>query len=124
MSLEVRPGVTQDAPVTAPHEGALSGMALAGVGVVLFSATFPATTVALRGFDAVFIGAGRSVGAALLAGVTLWLTRSPRPTRRQLMILLACVPGVGVGYGVLPALALEHVTASHAGVVTGLLPVA
>ena len=103
---------------------ALSGMALAGVGVVLFSATFPATTVALRGFDAVFIGAGRSVGAALLAGVTLWLTRSPRPTRRQFMILLACVPGVGVGYGVLTALALEHVTASHAAVVTGLLPVA
>ncbi len=103
---------------------ALSGMALAGVGVVLFSATFPATTVALRGFDAVFIGAGRSVGAALLAGVTLWLTRSPRPTRRQFMILLACVPGVGVGYGVLTALALEHVSASHAAVVTGLLPVA
>jgi drug/metabolite transporter (DMT)-like permease len=31
---------------------------------------------------------------------------------------------VGVGYGVLTALALEHVTASHAAVVTGLLPVA
>ena len=43
-------------------------MALAGIGVVLFSATFPATTVALRGFDAVFIGAARSVGAAVLAG--------------------------------------------------------
>lgn len=99
-------------------------MTLAGVGVILFSATFPATTVALRGFDAVFIGAGRSVGAALLAAATLWLTRSSRPTRRQLTMLLACVPGVGIGYGVLTAVALEHVTASHAAVVTGLLPAA
>jgi drug/metabolite transporter (DMT)-like permease len=109
-----------------PHgtRGALSGMALAGIGVVLFSATFPATTVALRGFDALFIGAGRSVGAAILAGLTLWLTRSPVPTRRQVVILLACVPGVGIGYGVLTALALDHVTASHAAVVTGLLPAA
>lgn len=99
-------------------------MALAGVGVILFSATFPATTVALRGFDAVFVGAGRSVGAAVLAALTLLLTESPLPTRRQLKILLACVPGVGVGYGVLTAVALDHVTASHAAVVTGLLPVA
>ena len=106
------------------NRGALSGMALAGVGVVLFSATFPATTVALRGFDPMFIGAGRSVGAALLAGATLIITKAPRPTGRQLKMLLACVPGVGIGYGVLTAVALEHVTASHAAVVTGLLPAA
>jgi drug/metabolite transporter (DMT)-like permease len=112
------------ATVKTTDPGALSGMVLAGVGVILFSATFPATTVALRGFDAVFIGAGSSVGAAVVAGWTLWLTKSPRPTRRQFKILLACVPGVGIGYGVLTAIALEHVTASHAAVVTGLLPVA
>jgi len=108
----------------ATGRGALSGMFLAGVGVLLFSATFPATTVALRGFDAVFIGAGRSVGAALLAGVTLWVTRTPIPTRHQFTMLLACVPGVGIGYGVLTSVALNHVTASHAAVVTGLLPAA
>ena len=106
------------------NRGVLSGMARAGVGVMLFSATFPATEVALRGFDAVFIGSARSLGAAVLAGVTLWMTRSPLPTRRQVWILLACVPGVGIGYGVLTAIALEHVTASHAAVVTGLLPAA
>jgi drug/metabolite transporter (DMT)-like permease len=109
---------------TQTHRGALSGMWLAGLGVILFSATFPATAIALRGFDGVFIGAGRSVGAALLAGATLWLTRSPRPTRRQVKSLLACVPGVGIGYGVLTAVALEHVSASHAAVVTGLVPAA
>ncbi len=102
--------------------GALSGMTLAGVGVVLFSATFPATAIALRGFDAVFIGAGRSLGAAMLAGATLLATRAPRPSGRQLRMLLACVPGVGIGYGVLTAVALDHVSASHAAVVTGLLP--
>ncbi len=106
------------------NRGALSGMTLAGLGVVLFSATFPVTTIALRGFDAVFIGAGRSVGAALLAGAILWFTKSPRPNARQLKMLLACVPGVGIGYGVLTAIALDNVTASHAAVVTGLLPAA
>jgi drug/metabolite transporter (DMT)-like permease len=106
------------------NRGALSGMTLAGLGVVLFSATFPATAIALHGFDAVFIGAGRSVGAALLAGATLWLTKSPRPIGRQLKMLIACVPGVGIGYGVLTAVALDNVTASHAAVVTGLLPAA
>jgi drug/metabolite transporter (DMT)-like permease len=104
--------------------GALSGMVLAGIGVLLFSATFPATTIALRGFDPVFIGAGRSAGAAVLAAVTLWATKSRRPTKREFKMLLACVPGVGFGYGVLIAIALEHVTASHAAVVTGLLPAA
>lgn len=108
----------------ASNRGAVSGMTLAAIGVALFSATFPATTIALRGFDAVFIGAGRSVGAALLAGATLLLTRAPLPNRRQCKMLLACVPGVGIGYGVLTAIALDHVTASHAAVVTGLLPAA
>jgi drug/metabolite transporter (DMT)-like permease len=123
---DVRACPTAVSPVTtAPtNRTALSGMALAGVGVILFSATFPATAIALRGFDAVFIGAARSVGAALLAVATLCVTRSPRPTRRQFVMLLGCVPGVGIGYGVLTAIALDHVTASHAAVVTGLLPAA
>ncbi len=99
-------------------------MSLAALGVLLFSGTFPATVFALRGFDAVFVGAGRSVGAAVLAAVVLRCAGVPLPTRRQLHILLAVVPGVGIGYGVLTAVALEHVTASHAAVVTGLLPAA
>src|ERR1700722_1080711 len=111
-------------PRVVTNRSALSGMTLAGIGVVLFSATFPATTIALRGFDAVLIGAGRSVGEALLAGATLLVTRAPIPSRRQFTMLLACVPGVGIGYGVLTAIALNHVTASHAAVVTGLLPAA
>ncbi len=99
-------------------------MALAGSGVVLFSATFPATLFAMRGFDPVVVGAGRSVGAAVLAGVALRIARVPLPSRRQLRILRNVVPGVGIGFGVLTALALQQVTASHAAVVIGLLPAA
>ena len=97
-------------------------MALAGLGVLMFSVTFPATVFALRGFDGVFVGAARSVGAAVFAGAALWLTGARVPTRRQFLVLLNVVPGVGIGFGVVTGVALEHVSASHAAVVTGLLP--
>ena len=103
---------------------AVSGLLLAGLGVVAFSMTFPATVFALRGFDPLIVGAGRSVGAAGLAGATLLLTRAPWPSRQQLPGLVNISVGVGVGFGVLSAIALGEVSASHAAVVGALLPVA
>lgn len=103
---------------------AVSGLLLAGLGVLAFSMTFPATVFALRGFDPLIVGAGRSVGAAILAGATLLLTRAPWPSRQQLPGLVNISVGVGVGFGVLTAIALGEVSASHAAVVGALLPVA
>ncbi len=106
-----------------PPSTVASGLAWAAVGVLAFSMTFPATVLALRGFDAALVGAGRSVAAAALAGPTLVLTRSAWPTRRQLRGLLAVAGGCGVGFGLLTAIALREVSASHAAVVGALLPV-
>jgi drug/metabolite transporter (DMT)-like permease len=102
----------------------VSGLAWAAVGVVAFSMTFPATVFALRGFDPVVVGAGRTVGAAVLAAAALFLARARRPRRDQLSSLLNVAIGCGIGFGLLSALALTDVSASHAAVVGALLPVA
>jgi drug/metabolite transporter (DMT)-like permease len=100
------------------------GLVFASMGMLAFSFTFPATTEALHGFSAPVIGIGRAVGAAALAGCCLLVRRVPLPSRADLMPLVIVAAGVVIGFPLLTALALQHVTSSHAAVVTGLLPVA
>jgi drug/metabolite transporter (DMT)-like permease len=92
--------------------------------VLVFSFTFPATVLALRGFDPYVVGAGRSVLAALVAAVCLLVSRAPLPRRCDLPGLLAVAVGCGIGFGLLSALALRHTTSTHAAVIVGLLPAA
>ncbi|MGI8411055.1 MAG: DMT family transporter [Solirubrobacteraceae bacterium] len=96
----------------------------AALGVLAFSFTFPATTLAERGFDADLVGAGRSVIAAGLAALCLRAVRAPLPTRDRWPGLIAVAIGCGIGFGLLSALALRHTSSSHAAVVVGLLPAA
>ncbi len=60
---------------------------------------------------------------AVVAGAALLITRAPLPSRDQWRSLAIVAGGCGIGFGLLSALALEHTTATHAAVVTGLLPV-
>jgi drug/metabolite transporter (DMT)-like permease len=108
---------------TPPRPVAVSGLAWATVGVVAFSGTLPATIFALRGFDPLVVGAGRSVIAAAVAGATLLIWSRRLPPRRVMPQLLLVAAGCGIGFGVLSAIALHQVSASHAAVVIGLLPV-
>lgn len=96
----------------------------AGLGVVAFSLTFPATVFALRGFNAGVVGAGRSVIAAAIAAVALRAAKVPLPRRAELPGLLSVAAGCGIGFGLISAPALRHTTASHAAVIIGLLPAA
>ena len=96
----------------------------AALGVLAFSFTFPATTLAERAFDPLVVGAGRSVISAMIAAVCLWSLRAPLPRREQWPGLIAVGLGCGIGFGVLSALALRHTSSSHAAVVIGLLPAA
>ncbi|MCC3252306.1 EamA/RhaT family transporter, partial [Serratia marcescens] len=47
-----------------------------------------------------------------------------RPTRDDLPPRLVVARGVGIGFPLLPALALQHTTAAHSLVYIGLLPLA
>lgn len=94
------------------------------LGVLIFSASLPATRVAVQQFDPVFLTAARAGIAGLLAVAMLWGGRQPRPTRAQWRPLLVVALGVVVGFPLLTALALRQVSAAHSIVFLGLLPLA
>jgi drug/metabolite transporter (DMT)-like permease len=94
------------------------------VGVVLFSLSLPAMRVAVEDLDATFVGLGRAIVAAILAGALLALRREPIPDRRDLPRFALVGFGVVIGFPLLSALALQHLTSAHTSVVVGLLPAA
>lgn len=89
-----------------------------------FSFTVPFTRVAVEGMDPLFVGSGRAVVAALLAGIALALTRQHLPSKRQWARLAVVAGGVVVGFPILTSYALTTAPASHGAVVIGLLPAA
>ena len=94
------------------------------IGVVVFSASLPATRVAVGGFTPLFLTSARAVIAALLGVGLLLLLRQRRPARTDLGPLTIVALGVVVGFPLLTALALEHVTSARSIVFIGLLPLA
>lgn len=109
---------------TGQRRVAVSGLGSASLGVLAFSGTVPATDFALRGFSPLVVGAGRTVIAAAIAGAVLLCVSRRLPPRRMLPGLFVVAAGCGAGFGMLSAIAFAHVSASHAAVVIGLLPLA
>jgi len=103
------------------------GMWLGVLGVAFFAVTLPMTRLA-TGTSAApqlspwFVTLGRAALAGLLSVVFLLATRSPRPQSHQWKPIGMAVLGNVIGYPLLLAYALRVVTASHAAVITALLP--
>lgn len=103
------------------------GMWLGVIGVALFAITLPMTRLATGTQGAPqlspwFVTLGRAALAGILSTVFLLATRSPRPASHQWKPLGMAVLGNVIGYPLLLGYALRVVTASHAAVVTALLP--
>ena len=94
------------------------------LGVIIFSGSLPATRVAVADFSPMFLTSARAVIAALLGAACLLALRQPRPERRDLLSLALVAFGVVLGFPLLTALALQHITAAHSIVFVGLLPLA
>ncbi|MEK1895078.1 MAG: DMT family transporter [Rhizobium sp.] len=94
------------------------------VGVVIFSGSLPATRVAVMQFDPVFLTVARAAIAGALALLLLLFFAEKRPTRRDVFSLIVVAAGVVVGFPLLTALALQHMTSAHSVVFVGLLPLA
>jgi drug/metabolite transporter (DMT)-like permease len=94
------------------------------LGVLIFSGSLPATRAAVADFDPVFLTVARAAIAAMLAGLMLVVLRQKRPGREDLGSLIITAFGVVIGFPLLTALALQHVTAAHSIVFVGLLPLA
>lgn len=103
---------------------ATSGWVNGLLGVLIFSGSLPATRVAVLQFDPVFLTVARAAIAGLLALGLLLAFQVKRPGRDDLVPLIIVAGGVVVGFPLLTALALRHITAAHSIVFIGLLPLA
>ena len=83
------------------------------LGVIIFSGSLPATRVAVGGFSPLFLTSARAVIAALLGAALLLLLRQAWPQRRDLVPLALTAAGVVVGFPLLTALALRHITSAQ-----------
>lgn len=100
------------------------GWASGLLGVLIFSGSLPATRVAVATFDPIFLTLARAAIAGVLAALILLILRQSRPAHGDMRALLVVALGVVVGFPLLTALALRHVSSAHATVFVGLLPVA
>ncbi len=94
------------------------------MGVLIFSGSLPATRAAVADFQPIFVTGARGAIAGALAVLVLAIFREKWPPRRDLIPLVVVALGVVVGFPLLTAFALEHVTSAHSIVFVGLLPLA
>nr|WP_082534918.1 DMT family transporter [Nonomuraea pusilla] len=115
------------APTAGPAgRDAARGTALAFLGVLAFSGSFPATAFAMRGFDPWLVGVGRAAVAGVIALACLKAARLPLvPPRSHWPAYAVISAGVVFGFPVFSGLALHlGASTSHAAVVIALLPAA
>ena len=103
------------------------GMWLGVLGVAFFAVTLPMTRLATGTQESPqlspwFLTLGRAALAGLLSVIFLLATRSPLPQRHHWKPLGMAMLGNAIGFPLLLAYALRIVSASHAAVVTALLP--
>jgi drug/metabolite transporter (DMT)-like permease len=113
---------------THPHNER-RGLWLGLLGVVIFAMTVPMRRLAVGPaadpqLAPLFVAAGRAALAGGLSVLYLLATRAPLPQRRQLAAFGVCALGTVVGFPLFIGLALRHVDAMHAAVVSGTLPLA
>ncbi|MBN9059447.1 DMT family transporter [Kaistia sp. MMO-174] len=94
------------------------------IGVLIFSGSLPATRMAVLQFDPIFLTVARATIAGMLALALLLMMKQKRPSGRDLAALAVVAGGVVLGFPLLTALALQHVTSAHSIVFIGLLPLA
>lgn len=103
-------------------EKATSGWIYGFIGVAIFAGSLPATRVAVADFSPEFLTCARATIAALLGSTLLLALRQPRPKLTDVPALAVTALGVVVGFPLLTAFALQHVTSAHSIVFLGLLP--
>jgi len=123
------PGPSTSAISTTGVSDAVRGLLLGMAGVVMFALSIPMTrlaggSLAAPQLDPAFVAFGRAAVAGLLSIAYLVATGSRRPRGPQWRLLALTAGGVVFGWPLLSGLAVRHVDAVHAAVVSGVLPLA
>lgn len=100
------------------------GLLLGFVGVICFSLTLPATSIAVEYFGTTIVGLGRTVVAAILVAVVLIVRKEKLPSLEHFKSLLIVAVGAVLGFPLLTSWAMEFLPVSHGAVELALLPLA
>lgn len=104
------------------RSNAYSGWINGFLGVVIFSGSLPATRIAVLEMSPFYLTFIRASIAGILAILLLVSFRQPRPQPTQYRPLIIVALGVVIGFPLLTAMALQHLTSAHSIVFLGLLP--
>ncbi|MEP2978780.1 MAG: DMT family transporter [Lentilitoribacter sp.] len=94
------------------------------IGVAIFSASLPATRVAVADFDPLFLTVARASIAGFLGAALLFILKQKYPAKSDILSLVIVAFGVVVGFPLFTALALQHITSAHSIIFIALLPLA
>lgn len=100
------------------------GIILGLLGVICFSLTLPATSVAVEYFGTTVVGLGRGVIASILVAIILIGRKERLPTAHQFKSLLMVSLGAVLGFPLLTSWAMTSLPVSHGAVELALLPLA
>lgn len=100
------------------------GLLLGLLGVICFSLTLLATSIAVEYFGTTVVGLGRTVVAAILVAVVLIVRKEKLPSSRQFKSLFLVAVGAVLGFPLLTSWAMESLPVSHGAVEVALLPLA
>ena len=92
------------------------------IGIIVFGFTLPVTRIAIESLDIIFVGLGRAVLAAILAGLILFFYKQPIPAKSHWLAIVITSLGVVVGFPLFATIAMKYGTASHGGVILAILP--
>lgn len=100
------------------------GLLLGVIGVICFSLTLPATSIAVPYFGTTIVGLGRAVIAAIIVAIVLLVRKERLPSARQFKSLMIVSFGAVLGFPLLTSWAMTSLPVSHGAVELALLPLA
>jgi len=113
----------KDDSITRSTENVSKGWLNGFIGVLIFSGSMPATRMAVIDLNPVFVTVARASIAGLLALAVLILFKEKRPAKALYFPIAIVALGAVIGFPLLSALALKHITSAHSLVFLGLLPI-
>lgn len=100
------------------------GMLIGFIGIVCFSLTLPATSIAVPYFGETIVGLGRTVIAAIIVSIIFIIKKESLPNKKQLKSLGIVAVGAVLAFPLLTTFAMKSLPVSHGAIELALLPLA
>ncbi|TQR37022.1 DMT family transporter [Lysinibacillus sphaericus] len=98
------------------------GMILGFIGIVCFSFTLPATSIAVPYFGATIVGLGRTVMAAIIVVILFIIKKEKIPNKKHMKGIFIVAIGATLAFPLLTTFAMKSLPVSHGAIELALLP--